>query len=269
VSDGDGIPSLALRAAFAANILLSLRLVAGTDRAPSIRLLPLVALEDIEPRARARASQALDSGEGSVRWVPEDALPTITRPPPRSEMVKVFLQRAALKDGPPGRGPVSLADSVLLTQGEPPDADLKGVCVGRLTHAHASEGAGFSLSHALYVFLCVVAVAIAVAKGGREEAPPLPRPEPLDGDAQLAGRLRDPVGGWPVLSHVPKIRGAPQRVYRNWLGKPIPVLGPRALTADNPTWPSRCRTLWQVSVHVAPPGMGQVSAPGSMPPSGV
>jgi hypothetical protein len=124
-------------------------------------------------------------------------------------------------------------------------------------------------AHALYVFLCVVAVANAVAKGGREEAPPLPRPEPLDGDAQLAGRLRDPVGGWPVLSHVPKIRGAPQRVYRNWLGKPIPVLGPRALTADNPTWPSRCRRLWQVSVHVAPPGMGQVSAPGSMPPSGV
>lgn len=44
-------------------------------------------------------------------------------------------------------------------------------------------------AHALYVFLCVVAVVIAVAKGGREEAPPLPRPEPLDGDAELAGRL--------------------------------------------------------------------------------
>ena len=40
---------------------------------------------------------------------------------------------------------VSHADSVLLTQGEPPDANLQGVCVGRLTHAYASEGAGVSL----------------------------------------------------------------------------------------------------------------------------
>jgi hypothetical protein len=60
-------------------------------------------------------------------------------------------------------------------------------------------------AHALYVFLCVVAVAVAVAKGGREEAPPLPRPEPLDGDAELAGRLRDTVGGAPVLSHATTI----------------------------------------------------------------
>ncbi len=122
-------------------------------------------------------------------------------------------------------------------------------------------------AHALYVFLGVVAVSVAVAKGGREEAPPLPRPEPLDGDAQLAGRLRDPVGGVPVLCHVPKIRGAPQRVYRNWLGKPIPVLGLKGRSADYPIWPSRRGMLWRVSVRVAPCGMGQVSAPGYWPPS--
>jgi hypothetical protein len=72
-------------------------------------------------------------------------------------------------------------------------------------------------AHALYVFLCVVAVAIAVAKGRREEAPRLPRPKPLDRDAELAGRLRDPVGGAPVLSHATTIEGAGEHVYRNWL----------------------------------------------------
>ena len=144
VSDEGGICWLALCADFAANIVLSLRLVAGTGRAPSNSLLPLLALEGVEPRAEAGFADAR-FGEGSLRWVPEDALPTIARPPTRSEMVQVFLQRAALKDGPPGRGPVSHADSVLLTQGEPPDANLQGVCVGRLTHAYASEGAGVSL----------------------------------------------------------------------------------------------------------------------------
>jgi hypothetical protein len=81
-----------------------------------------------------------------VRWVLEDALPTIARPPPRGEMVPAFLQRGALQDGPPGRGPVSHADSVLLTQGEPPNVDLQGgLGVGRLTHARDPGGAvGFA-----------------------------------------------------------------------------------------------------------------------------
>jgi hypothetical protein len=88
-----------------------------------------------------------------------------------------------------------------------------------------------SLVHALYVFLGVVAMAIAVATSGREVTPPLPRSEPLDGDAQLAGRFRDPVGGATVLSHATTIDGAVERVYRNWLGKPIPVLGLKTQTS--------------------------------------
>jgi hypothetical protein len=69
----------------------------------------------------------------------------ITRPPTRPEMVPVFLQRGALQDGHPCSGPVSLADGGLLEQSEPPDADLQGGEVGRLTHAQVSEGAGFAL----------------------------------------------------------------------------------------------------------------------------
>jgi hypothetical protein len=86
-------------------------------------------------------------------------------------------------------------------------------------------------AHALYVFLGVVAVAVSVAGSGLEVASPLPRSEPLDRNAQLAGRLRDRVGGAQVLSHAPTIDGAPERVYRNWLGKPIPVLGLKTQTS--------------------------------------
>lgn len=46
-----------------------------------------------------------------------------------------------------------------------------------------------TFAHALYVFLGVVAMTVAVPQGRGEEAPTLPRPQPLDGDAQLAGRL--------------------------------------------------------------------------------
>ena len=81
------------------------------------------------------------------------------------------------------------------------------------------------LAHALNVFLGVVAMAIAVAGSGWEVAPPLPRSEPLDRDTQLASRLRDTVGGAPVLSHATTIVGDVERVYRNWLPEPIPVLG--------------------------------------------
>jgi hypothetical protein len=50
-------------------------------------------------------------------------------------------------------------------------------------------------AHALYVFFRVVAVAVTVAQSRREETPLLPHPQPLRREAQLAGRLRDPVGG--------------------------------------------------------------------------
>jgi hypothetical protein len=105
-------------------------------------------------------------------------------------------------------------------------------------------------AHALYIFLCVVAVAVSVARSGFEVAPPLPRSEPLDRDAQLAGRLRDSVGGAPVLSHAPTIEGAVERVYRNWLGKRIPVLGPKPRGTDHATPPARRRTPWQVRAFV-------------------
>ena len=69
-------------------------------------------------------------------------------------------------------------------------------------------------AHALYIFLGVVAVAVAVARGGRKVTPPLPHPQPLGGDAELAGRLGDPVGGAPVLSHATTVRGADSFGYR-------------------------------------------------------
>ena len=105
MSDG-GISFLASCAVLAAIILLSLRHFSATGCAPGIGLLPLVALEDVDPRAGSGVA-GLVSGEGCVRRAPEDALPTISGPPPRDEMAPVFLQRAALKDGPPGRGPVA------------------------------------------------------------------------------------------------------------------------------------------------------------------
>jgi hypothetical protein len=69
-------------------------------------------------------------------------------------------------------------------------------------------------AYALDVFLGVVAVAVAVAKGGGEEAPFLAYPQPLGRDAELAGRLGDPVGGAPVLSHATTVRGADSFGYR-------------------------------------------------------
>jgi hypothetical protein len=50
-----------------------------------------------------------------------------------------------------------------------------------------------------------------VAKGGREETSFLPHPKPLGRDAKLAGRLRDRVGGAPVISHATTIEGAVTR----------------------------------------------------------
>jgi hypothetical protein len=80
-----------------------------------------------------------------VRRAPEDVLPTIARPPPRGEMVEAFLQRGALKDGPPCSGPVALADGGLLPQEKLPDAGFQGGDVGRLTHAQSPDGAvGFA-----------------------------------------------------------------------------------------------------------------------------
>ncbi len=91
-----------------------------------------------------------------MRWAPEDVLPTIARPPTRGEMVPAFLQRGALKDGPRGHRPVSLADGGLLPQEKSPDADLQGRDVGRLTHARAPDGAvGFAGSTCRACALCL------------------------------------------------------------------------------------------------------------------
>ena len=85
-----------------------------------------------------------------------------------------------------------------------------------------------------------------------------------DRDAELAGRIRDPVRSAPVLSHIFTIDCAAQQEYRNWLGKPIPVLGLKAQSADNPTPPSRRRTPWQAGVRAAYPDKRAVSAPGTI-----
>ena len=74
VGDG-GIFWLALCAILAEIILLSLRHFTATGCAPGIGLLPLVALEDIDPRAGSGFAGARFGG--CVRWAPEDALPTI------------------------------------------------------------------------------------------------------------------------------------------------------------------------------------------------
>jgi hypothetical protein len=89
----------------------------------------------------------------------------VTRPPTRGQIVSVFLQRGALKDGHRCSGPVSLVDGGLLKQGEPPDADLQGGEVGRLTHARVSECAGFAL------YACAVSLPLCSSGGhcGREE----------------------------------------------------------------------------------------------------
>ncbi len=170
-----------------------------------------------------------------MRWAPEDALPTIARPPPRSEMVQVFLQRTALQDGPPGRRPVSLTDSVLLPQEKPPDANLQGVCVGRHVHAYASEGAGFVLcACALCHLLCS-----SDGRYGRAEQegrnPASPPPSATRSRCRARGPLRRSCMWCACSLPYSHGKGRGDRVYRNWLGEPIPVLGPKARAADNPT----------------------------------
>jgi hypothetical protein len=167
-----------------------------------------------------------------VRWAPEDALPTIARPPPRSQMVPVFLQRGVLQDAPPCSGPVSLADGGLE---KPLDADLQGgLGVVRLTHARAPDGGGLTCcACALRLPRC--SIGGRYCREGREGRNPVSRPP-------SATRRRCRAHGPPRRSYtwfacsLPCHHGKGYRFMRvpEKIRKTIPVLTPRTLCAKEP-----------------------------------
>jgi hypothetical protein len=163
-------------------------------------------------------------------------------------MVPVFLQRGALQYGPPGRRPVSLADSGPLPQEKSPDADRQGgLGLGRLTHAQTPDGAvgfaGFAL--------CACALSLprcsSYGRYGRkvqEERCPFSPPP-------LATRRRYRARGPPQrscrwcacsLCHAPYDKGCRFVRVSEKIRKIIPVLTLRALCAHRPSCYIRVQT---------------------------